>query len=142
MTDDFEKLLENNVLEFCEELAAARAKVAGVVFGDDCGLRIPQSDPKRGISPELIRRLAGGSETAHPQAQRCSRYAIVIEAVGDSSFSAYAPDLPGCMATGATVAEVETAIGKAISLRLEGLRKGGMPIPQPSSRVEYVEVAA
>jgi len=52
------------------------------------------------------------------------------------------PDLPGCVATGATVAEAEAEIRDAIEFHLEGLREDGLPIPAPSSRVEYVEVAA
>ena len=69
------------------------------------------------------------------------RYAIVIENAGDN-YSAYVPDLPGCVATGATVQETEQAIREAIEFHLEGLRADGRPIPPPSSRVEYVEVAA
>jgi len=69
------------------------------------------------------------------------RYAIVIEKA-DGNFSAYVPDLPGCVATGATVAEVESQIREAIELHLKGMREDGTPIPPPSSRVEYVEVAA
>jgi predicted RNase H-like HicB family nuclease len=69
------------------------------------------------------------------------RYAVVIENAG-SNFSAYVPDLPGCVATGATVADVEVAIREAIEFHLEGLREDGAPIPPPSSKVEYVEVAA
>jgi predicted RNase H-like HicB family nuclease len=69
------------------------------------------------------------------------RYAVVIEDAG-KNFSAYVPDLPGCIATGATVEEAEEAIRDAIEFHLEGLREGGAPIPQPSSHVEYVEVAA
>ena len=69
------------------------------------------------------------------------RYAIVIENAG-ANYSAYVPDLPGCIATGATVEEVETSIREAIELHLEGMRQDGAPIPPPSSRVEYVEVAA
>jgi predicted RNase H-like HicB family nuclease len=69
------------------------------------------------------------------------RYAIVIEQAG-ANFSAYVPDLPGCVATGATVAEAEAAIREAIELHLAGMREDGLPIPAPSSRVEYVEVAA
>ena len=69
------------------------------------------------------------------------RYAVVIEDAG-SNFSAYVPDLPGCVATGATVAEAEIAIGEAIAFHLQGLREDGTPVPPPSSRVEYVEVAA
>lgn len=69
------------------------------------------------------------------------RYAIVIERA-EGNFSAYVPDLSGCVATGETVAEVERLIREAIEFHLEGLREDGDPIPPPSSRVEYVEVAA
>ncbi|HEY5568874.1 MAG TPA: type II toxin-antitoxin system HicB family antitoxin [Gammaproteobacteria bacterium] len=69
------------------------------------------------------------------------RYAIVIEAAG-KNYSAYVPDLPGCVATGATVEETEQAIREAIEFHLEGLRADNLPIPPPSSRVDYVEVAA
>jgi predicted RNase H-like HicB family nuclease len=69
------------------------------------------------------------------------RYAVIIERA-EGNFSAYVPDLPGCVATGTTVAEVETEIRDAIELHLEGMREDGLPIPPPSSRVEYVEVAA
>ena len=69
------------------------------------------------------------------------RYAVVIEDAGPN-FSAYVLDLPGCVATGATVAEAEEAIREAIAFHLDGLRQDGSPIPLPSSRVEYVEVAA
>lgn len=69
------------------------------------------------------------------------RYAIVIEAAG-SNYSAYVPDLPGCVATGSTVEEAEEQIREAIEFHLEGLRADNLPIPLASSRVDYVEVAA
>jgi len=69
------------------------------------------------------------------------RYAIVIEKAQDN-FSAYVPDLPGCVATGATMEEIETHIREAIEFHLDGLREDGTPPPQPSSHVEYIEVAA
>ena len=69
------------------------------------------------------------------------RYAIVIEKAQDN-YSAYVPDLPGCVATGATVLEVEAEIREAIAFHVEGLREDGLPVPSPSSQVEYVEVAA
>lgn len=69
------------------------------------------------------------------------RYAIVIEkALGN--FSAYVPDLPGCVATGATVAEVESEIREAIVFHVEGLREDGLPVPPPESQVEYIEISA
>ena len=69
------------------------------------------------------------------------RYAIVIDKAG-RNFSAYVPDLPGCVATGATIAEIEVAIREAIEFHLDGMRQDGEPIPVPSSRVDYVDVAA
>lgn len=69
------------------------------------------------------------------------RYAIVIEKA-PSNYAAYVPDLPGCIATGTTVAETEFLIREAIELHLEGLKADGLPIPPPSSRVEYVDVPA
>jgi len=69
------------------------------------------------------------------------RYAIVIEQAS-GNYSAYVPDLPGCIATGTTVAEVEAEIREAIAFHLEGLREDNLPIPAASSQVEYIEVAA
>jgi predicted RNase H-like HicB family nuclease len=69
------------------------------------------------------------------------RYAIVIETAG-SNYFAYVPDLPRCVATGATLEETERSIREAIKFHLEGLREDGSPITPPSSRVDYVEVAA
>ena len=69
------------------------------------------------------------------------RYAIVIEKA-EGNYSAYVPDLPGCVATATTVQEAETQIREAIEFHLEGMREDGTPIPQPASRVEYVDVAA
>ena len=69
------------------------------------------------------------------------RYAIVIEKA-ERNYAAYVPDLPGCVATGATVEETERLIREAIEIHVEGLRADGLPIPEPSSRVEYVDVAA
>jgi len=69
------------------------------------------------------------------------RYAIVIEKA-KSNYAAYVPDLPGCVATGATIEETERSIREAIEIHVEGLRANGLPIPEPSSRVEYVDVAA
>ena len=69
------------------------------------------------------------------------RYAIVIEK-GESNYSAYVPDLPGCVATGATVEEAESHIREAIEFHLEGMREDGVSIPAAVSKVEYVDIAA
>ena len=69
------------------------------------------------------------------------RYAIVIEKA-ESNYAAYVPDLPGCVATGATIQEAEQLIREGIMLHLEGLQADGRAIPPPNSQVEYVEVSA
>ena len=66
------------------------------------------------------------------------RYAIVIEKARDN-YSAYVPDLPGCVATGKTVEETETEIRDAIRFHIEGLKEDGIPIPAPTSIANYVE---
>ena len=69
------------------------------------------------------------------------RYAVVIEKALHN-YSAYVPDLPGCVATGNSVAETQEAIRAAIELHLSGMREDGVPFPPPSSQVDYIEVAA
>jgi predicted RNase H-like HicB family nuclease len=66
------------------------------------------------------------------------RYAVVIERA-NQNYSAYVPDLPGCIATGATVEEVEAEIGEAIRLHVEGLLEDGIAVPAPSAIAEYIE---
>ena len=68
------------------------------------------------------------------------RYAVVIERAANN-YSAYVPDLPGCVATGTTVEEAEREIREAIEFHLEGMRADGTPVPHPQSKVEYVDVA-
>lgn len=69
------------------------------------------------------------------------RYAVVIEKA-QQNYSAYVPDLPGCIATGPSVPEVQEAIREAIELHLAGMRQDGSPIPSPSSQVDYVYIVA
>ena len=69
------------------------------------------------------------------------RYAIAIEKA-ETNYSAYVPDLPGCIATGANIQEVEAEIREAIEFHIDGLREDGSSIPLPSSQVEYIEIAA
>ena len=66
------------------------------------------------------------------------RYAIVIEKA-EGNYSAYVPDLPGCVAAGATVAVVEQEIREAIRFHIDGLRADGLPVPAPTSVAEYVD---
>lgn len=69
------------------------------------------------------------------------RYAVVIEKT-ETSFGAYVPDLPGCVAVGETRDEVVKLIQAAIELHIESLKEDGQPIPLPLSSVEFIDVAA
>ena len=68
------------------------------------------------------------------------KYAVVIEKA-EGNYSAYVPDLPGCIATGSTVQEVESELREAIAFHIEGMREDGTPVPKPTSKVEYIEPA-
>jgi len=68
------------------------------------------------------------------------RYAVVVEKA-NGNFSAYVPDLPGCIATGDTVAAVENEIREAIRFHIDGLQADGIVVPQPTSIAEYIEKA-
>ena len=69
------------------------------------------------------------------------RYLIVMEGTS-TGYSAYSPDLPGCVATGATEAEVEQSMREAIELHVAALKQQGEPVPDPHSSSSYVEVSA
>ncbi|MEW6061646.1 MAG: type II toxin-antitoxin system HicB family antitoxin [Bacteroidota bacterium] len=69
------------------------------------------------------------------------KYTVIIEK-GESSYGAYVPDLPGCVAVGETEDEVRRLIKEAIEFHLEGLRENGEFIPEPKSKSELIEIAA
>ena len=69
------------------------------------------------------------------------KYAVVFEK-GPTSYGAYVPDLPGCVAVGETLEEVERLIQEAIEFHIEGMHKDGDPIPNPTSTVKEIEVFA
>ncbi len=69
------------------------------------------------------------------------RYVVIVEE-GENSFGAYLPDLPGCVAVAETREAVTQLIREAVEFHIEGLRQGGLPIPEPSSSSEYIEVLA
>lgn len=66
------------------------------------------------------------------------RYAMIIEP-GERNYSAYLPDLPGCIATGKTLDELRENMSRAIELHLEGMREDGLPIPPPTTLTDYIE---
>ena len=67
------------------------------------------------------------------------KYLVIFEKAGDN-YSAYSPDIPGCIATGATRDEAENSIREAIGFHIEGLVEDGLPLPEPASSTEYIEV--
>lgn len=67
------------------------------------------------------------------------RYAIVIE-MGPNNMSAFVPDLPGCITTGRTIEEIQHNMREAIQLHLDGLAEDGEPIPQPETKVDYIDL--
>ncbi len=67
------------------------------------------------------------------------RYVVIVEQ-GENGFGAYVPDLPGCVAVGETREEALRLIREAIELHLEGMREEGLPVPEPSTSSEYVEI--
>jgi predicted RNase H-like HicB family nuclease len=77
-------------------------------------------------------------ETGRPEGAALMRYAVVIEKA-EGNYSAHVPDLPGCVATGDTVADVEVEIRSAIRFHIEGLREDGLPVPAPTGSVEYID---
>jgi len=69
------------------------------------------------------------------------KYLIIIEKT-ETGYSAYSPDLPGCISTGSTPEETETNMKEAISFHIDGLKEEGLSVPKPTSFSAYVEVAA
>ena len=67
------------------------------------------------------------------------KYLVIFEKAGDN-YSAYSPDIPGCIATGATRDEAEKNIREAINFHIEGLKEDGLPVPEPAAFTEYIEV--
>jgi predicted RNase H-like HicB family nuclease len=70
------------------------------------------------------------------------RFLMIVVERADHNFSAYSPDLPGCVATGATIEETRARMHEAIDLHIKGLREDQLPIPEPSATAAYVEVAS
>jgi len=66
------------------------------------------------------------------------KYLVVIEKA-ESNYAAYIPDLPGCIATAATLSELHENIHAAVTMHLEGLREDGLAVPEPQTQAEFVE---
>ena len=68
------------------------------------------------------------------------KYPVIIEKA-NGNYSAYSPDLPGCVATGPTVKETLLRMKDAIQFHIEGLKREGMAIPEPSTKIKYIEIS-
>jgi len=68
------------------------------------------------------------------------KYLVVIEKADDGSYSAYLPDVPGCVSCGDTIDEVKVLIHEALDFHLDGIRRAGLPIPMPASISDYIGV--
>jgi predicted RNase H-like HicB family nuclease len=100
-----------------------------------------QQDGPRGLLDSRVRgndKPPSRTPTSNARGDSIMRYAVVIEKV-INNYSAYVPDLPGCIATGETIAEAERELREAIRFHIEGLDEDGLPIPPPSAVAEYVE---
>jgi len=71
-----------------------------------------------------------------------TKYLVIIEKADDGSYSAYVPDIPGCVSCGDNLDEVKKSIKEAIDFHIEGLREEGLAVPEPKSDCEFVEAAA
>ena len=67
------------------------------------------------------------------------KYLVVIEEASDGSFSAYLPDVPGCVSCGDTLDEVRSMIKEALEFHFDGMRQAGLPIPPPTSQSDYLQ---
>jgi predicted RNase H-like HicB family nuclease len=100
-------------------------------------------------SEEAARRAAEAARRAEEAATKAEKvdisdkgakkYLVVFEKANDN-YSAYSPDIPGCIATGRTRGEAKKTIRQAIKFHIEGLQEDGLPLPKPASSTEYIEV--
>jgi predicted RNase H-like HicB family nuclease len=98
---------------------------------------VPFKDPLD-RTEDIFDAVSGILESSRPYRRDLVRFAVVIEQA-ENSYAAYVPDLPGCVAVGESLEETKRLIREAIQFHLRGLREEGFPIPEPTSRVEYVE---
>ena len=78
-------------------------------------------------------------QTAEIHQRQSMKYAVVMEKA-ERNFSAFVPDLPGCIATADSIQELEAEIRQAIAFHIDGLKEDGLPVPEPSCSVDYVEI--
>src|SRR5262245_16046531 len=95
-------------------------------------------DCRQAVRRDGSRNAKQCTEASRTQGAEMMRYAVVIEKA-DDNYSAYVPDLPGCVATGSTIPEVEAEIRDAIRFHIDGLKADGLAVPAPTTIAEYVD---
>ena len=102
------------------------------------GLVTVAGKPSLDVPPGTLRSILKQAGLK-PEVEDRVEYVVILER-GEKSYGAYVPDLPGCVAVGATREEAARLIRRAIALHLAGLKRDGLPVPEPSSTIESVEV--
>jgi predicted RNase H-like HicB family nuclease len=106
------------------------------MVGDELMKAIQDGTAQRGVAERLSREARQSWEA------RARRYAIVIKKNPAGNLSAHVPDLPGCLATADTLDELKRLIQEAIEVHVEGMRKDGKTIPEPTTEVDYIAAPA
>jgi predicted RNase H-like HicB family nuclease len=116
-----------------EEAAKAAIGAAGVAT------RASEEAAERAEEARMVGKKAVQDAKSAGTEASGKRYLVIFEKANDN-YSAYSPDIPGCIATGKTRDEVEKKFREAISLHFAGLTEDGLPVPEPTSFIEYIEV--
>jgi len=130
------RVLENDGWQTVTQRGSHRQIKHGTKAG-----RVTVAGPAGGLRP-------AGNAQQHPETSRpherrpAMKYAIIIEKTEEGTVGGYAPDLPGVGVVDDTADEVRELLREAIAMHIEGLRKDGQPIPQPSVEIDYVETTA
>jgi predicted RNase H-like HicB family nuclease len=146
--------MEDNIRAAAEAaLRAEKAARAATHASEEAEKRL---DEVRRVGEETARKAISAAETAAEKAEKATKtavestsrfvgnnivgkYLVVFEKT-DNNYSAYLPDIPGCVATGKTRAEAEKNIRGAIDFHIEGLKEDGLSLPEPAASIEYIEV--
>jgi predicted RNase H-like HicB family nuclease len=126
------------------EVSFANGQPSPLQTRDETGPRHGGREAQHGSAPEnAFLDLQASSDTKTLKGVKFKmQYAIVIETAPGSNYSAYVPDLPGCIAAADTLEETKRLMQEAIAIHIAGMREDGLPIPAPSTEVAVVEVAA
>ena len=121
------------------EVAVAKVREEAIKTINALGVRVSTLETEVAAQAKLVGERAAESTGKATETASAKGFLIVFEKAGNN-YSAYSPDMPGCIATGRTRKEVEKNIKEAIRFHIEGLTQDGAPVPEPASFTEYIEV--